>query len=87
MKIGFGSYTLTPPLGIELTGYGYYLERKALSVRDDLYARAVSIEDGDNKLLIASLDVLGINKDIVSDVVLEMEKYGYSRSNMIFVSV
>lgn len=87
MLAGFGSHLLTPELGIELTGYGYYLERKALSVRDDLYVRAVAIEDEGNKLLLVSHDVLGINRDIVSDVVNALTPLGYGRENIIFVSV
>ena len=32
MFAGFGKANVTPDLGTELTGYGYYLERKALPV-------------------------------------------------------
>ena len=45
MRAGFGKWELTPPMGVELAGYGYYLNRCALSVRDPLYARAVLLED------------------------------------------
>ena len=41
MRAGFGKSDLTPPLGTELTGYGYYLNRRAESLRDPLYARCV----------------------------------------------
>ncbi len=87
MLAGYGSFILTPPLGIELTGYGYYLERKALSVRDDLFARAVALENENDRLLVISMEVLGINAEIVSDVVTAMEPYGYGRENILFVSV
>jgi len=87
MLAGFGKYKLTPPLGIELTGYGYYLERKALSLRDDLYARALALTDGENRLLVVSMDVLGINRNIVKDVTDALAPLGYGRENIIFVSV
>jgi len=29
LMAGYGEKIITPPLGIELTGYGFYLERKA----------------------------------------------------------
>lgn len=28
MRAGFGKAELTPPLGVELAGYGYYLQRR-----------------------------------------------------------
>ncbi len=87
MLAGFGKSNLTPDLGIELTGYGYYLERKALSVRDELFARAVAIEDGETRLMLVSHDVLGINRHIVKDVVDALTPMGYGRENIIFVSV
>ena len=37
---GYGESVLTPPLGVELCGYGYYLERRAESVLDELKAVA-----------------------------------------------
>ena len=87
MLAGFGKFNLTPDLGIELTGYGYYLERKALSVRDELFVRAVAIEENDTRLMLISHDVLGVNKDIVQDVVDALAPTGYGRENIIFVSV
>ncbi|MBE5792326.1 MAG: hypothetical protein E7322_09260 [Clostridiales bacterium] len=87
MLAGFGKNNLTPDLGIELTGYGYYLERKALSVRDELFVRAVAIEENETRLMLVCHDVLGINKDIVNDVVSALTPLGYGRENIIFVSV
>lgn len=87
MLAGFGKSNLTPDLGIELTGYGYYLERKALSVRDELFVRAVAIENDDTRLMLVSHDVLGINREIVKDVVDALTPMGYGRENIIFVSV
>ena len=36
MRAGLGKWELTPPMGVELAGYGYYLGRRAESVRDPL---------------------------------------------------
>ena len=33
IKAGSGRREITPPLGIELAGYGYYLARKACVIR------------------------------------------------------
>ena len=61
MRAGFGKWELTPPMGVELAGYGYYLKRCALSVRDPLYARAVLLEDDGGKSLVISCDLLGLS--------------------------
>jgi hypothetical protein len=39
-RAGFAKITITPPLGVELAGYGVYLKRGATEVHDDLFARA-----------------------------------------------
>ena len=53
MKVGYSTIDITPNLGVELSGYGWFLGRKAEGVLDKLYARAVAFE-GYNK---------GYNKD------------------------
>ena len=35
------SVVVTPPVGVELCGYGHYRERRSTGVRDDLRARAL----------------------------------------------
>ena len=46
MRAGFGKAELTPPLGVELAGYGYYLQRGAAAVADPLFERALLLELG-----------------------------------------
>lgn len=46
LKAGYGKVKITPPLGLELCGFGYYLERKANAVRgcgevDETYVAAL----------------------------------------------
>ena len=45
MRAGYGKTEITPPLGVELAGYGYYLKRRATRVDDPLFVRAVALED------------------------------------------
>ncbi|MHB9133111.1 MAG: hypothetical protein ACYDBB_18740 [Armatimonadota bacterium] len=56
---GYGERTITPPLGTELTGYGYYLNRRAESVLDDLKVRTLSLYDGTTRLMLVVNDLLG----------------------------
>jgi hypothetical protein len=51
---------ITPPLGTDLTGFGFYLDRKAESVLDDLKVRALHLDDRMTRLLIISCDLIGL---------------------------
>ncbi len=87
MRAGFGKADLTPPLGVELTGYGYYLNRRALSVRDPLFARALFLETAETKALIISCELLGLNRHICADVAAHAVQYGLRPDQVIMVSV
>ena len=63
MLAGYGLCELTPPLGVELAGYGYYLKREAREVLDPLYARAVMLEADGVRISIQEIWI--------------MEEYGY----------
>ncbi|NLG23887.1 MAG: hypothetical protein GX558_00915, partial [Clostridiales bacterium] len=59
---------ITPPLGVELAGYGYYLNRRADRVLDALWARAVSVCAGGARCLIVSCDLVGLSETVVERV-------------------
>ena len=67
MEAGFGMEKITPRLGVELCGYGYYLKRCATSVRDDLYASCLAFKSGDEIYLIIYCDLVAFTKEIVSE--------------------
>jgi hypothetical protein len=60
LRVGYGEKVITPPLGIDLCGYGFYLDRKAESVLDDLKARALVLQSGDQSLVLISCDIIGL---------------------------
>lgn len=63
-RAGFGKTTITPPLGMDLCGYGMYLERRATEVHDDLFARALLLEDDDGeRALLITLDLIGLSQE------------------------
>lgn len=86
MNAGFGKWELTPPMGVELAGYGYYLNRCALSVRDPPYARAVLLETNDMRALIISCDLLGLSKAVCKEVFRHAEKWGIPAEHTMIVS-
>lgn len=62
MKIGFGRNDITPRVGVELCGFGPFVLRRSESVRDRLWARAMAVEVGEQKVIVASLDLVGIQR-------------------------
>jgi hypothetical protein len=61
LRAGYGEATITPPLGTDLTGFGFYLDRKAEIVLDDLKVRALFLDDRKTRLLIISCDLIGLS--------------------------
>lgn len=69
MRAGFAKTNITPPLGIELSGYGYYLERKGTHVVDPLYAHCLALENEQGeKFVLFSCDALGLNMPLCEKV-------------------
>ena len=56
---GYGECLISPPLGLELSGYGFDLERRATAVLDDLQARALYLRREGHALVLISCDLLG----------------------------
>ena len=54
LKVGVAKTDITPPLGFRMAGY--YTERRASSVHDELYAKALVLDDGSNKLVLVICD-------------------------------
>ncbi|MDO5436140.1 MAG: neutral/alkaline non-lysosomal ceramidase N-terminal domain-containing protein [Clostridia bacterium] len=88
LKTGFGKAEITPPMGAELAGYGYYLERRAERVDDPTYARALAFRQNEETFLLISCDILGLNARIAADVRAAMKaSYGIDPANVILVSI
>ena len=87
MRAGFGKYEITPPLGVELAGYGYYLERRAQRVLDPLYARAALLEDGGRRALIIACDLLGLSREVCGEVFERVKPLGVSADETMLLSV
>lgn len=61
IRAGYGEAAFPPPLRLELCGYGFYLDRRAEGVLDDLHARAVLLEKEGGRVLLASCDLIGFS--------------------------
>ena len=87
MRAGFGQWELTPPMGVELAGYGYYLGRCAKSVRDPLYARALLLEESGMRALVICCDLLGLSREVCKGVFAYAETLGIQQENVLIVSI
>ncbi len=67
MEAGFCRIAIDPPLGIELAGFASRT-KPAACIYDDLYVRCLALRDGDARIAIAVLDLLGIPHSLVNDV-------------------
>lgn len=64
LQVGFARLQVTPPMGIEIAGY--YKERHAEGVLDDLYVLATAIRSGEKTILLMSLDHCGITMPFIA---------------------
>jgi len=64
--IGCGAVAITPSLGVFMAGY--FHERNATAVHDELYARALVFDDGNTKAAILVCDLICIPAEIVAEV-------------------
>lgn len=60
LKAGFGRVDITPPLGTTLAGY--VRTRHAEGVLDPLMATAVVFEEGEKRVAVLSVDLIGMNQ-------------------------
>lgn len=75
LRAAFISCDITPPPGLPMAGYA---ERKAAaeSVHDSLLAGLLTIEEGDERVAIISLDLIGIES---TRIIEEYKEAGYTR--------
>lgn len=64
--VGIARTDLTPYWGVELTGWGYYMNRCWRSVHDSLQATAVVVDDGANQAVVIALDLMVIDDAFTS---------------------
>ena len=60
LKVGFGRVNITPPMGIFVAGYA--VQRYADGVLDELEINAIALDDGNKKVVMLSIDNIGIAK-------------------------
>lgn len=62
LTAGIARTSLTPFWGVELTGWGYYIERTWKQIHDGLNATALVVDDGDRQVALVALDLMVIDE-------------------------
>lgn len=78
LLVGFGEADITPWIGdrpVYLAGFGQ--NRKATGVLDPLYARAVVFKDGERKIALVSVDLVGFSHPNVLQVRQQLAGFTY----------
>src|SRR5215217_7725367 len=78
LTVGFGESDVTPEVGkrpVFLAGFGQ--DRRATSIHDPLYARAVVLADDGDKIAVVSVDVVGLFYPFVESVRAKLPGYKY----------
>lgn len=87
MKAGFAQVDITPPIGVELCGFGFYRRRRANGVIDPLYSKAMAIEESGNEMMIIVCDLVGYTRQIVDDAKAYIwELTGVQRDNVMLTA-
>ncbi len=60
MRFGFAKTDITPRVGVELSGFGAFINRHSIAVRDRLWSRAMAVEQDGKTLILSGNDLVGI---------------------------
>ena len=72
LRAGYGEGIITPSLGLDLCGYGFYLDRKAEAVLDDLKVRVLHLADGSDVLILIACDLIGLTVEFSDRIRAEL---------------
>src|SRR5437763_16570304 len=64
LRAGTARVTITPPVGLHLQGYNR--GKPTEGIRDDLYARALVLEQGSARFALVCADIIGLEPDSVA---------------------
>ncbi len=86
LKLGFAKKAIPSPVGTELCGYGYYINRVCKEVLDTLYVRCIALSSGNVKSLVLSADLIGLSAGMHEEVRrLIAERLGYAGKEVMIV--
>jgi hypothetical protein len=78
---------LTPPLemGYALGGYGARMSKPAEGIHDDIWAKALVLDDDGEKYAIVTLDLLGLPPNVKPQVVKKINRADWTEENIMLL--
>ncbi|HOK55906.1 MAG TPA: neutral/alkaline non-lysosomal ceramidase N-terminal domain-containing protein [bacterium] len=88
MKVGTGKVDITPPVGVELAGYGPFLKRKSAGVHDNLFCRLIYLEKEKEKGIIAGCDLICFKNNLVKKIRRKIsKKFGIEKNKILLAGI
>jgi neutral ceramidase len=84
LRVGAAALVITPAVGTPMAGY--YSERAAEGVHDDLYARALVLDKDGAKAALVSLDLISTPRQVVTEARREIERTTGVRGDAVMIS-
>lgn len=86
MKISYAMQLINPGHKVDLSGYGYYLDRVTDQVQEDIAVYALLLRDENEQVLIVNCDLLGLSAYVVNRAKKRIaEQIGIDRDRIIFL--
>ncbi|HIE14342.1 TPA: hypothetical protein EYP70_03625 [Candidatus Bathyarchaeota archaeon] len=80
-KAGIARADITPPVGIEMSGFAS--RGSSIGIHDPLKATALAVTDGDNEAALVGCDLLWVDEDLVAEIRKDAhERTGIPESNI-----
>lgn len=67
LQAGAAAVCITPPVGVDLAGYSGR-QGSSVGIHDDLYGKALVLDDGRTRLAVVTLDLIGLDEAAVHQV-------------------
>ena len=84
---GTGRKVITPPVGVELCGYGPYMERRSTAVHQDLLSTALALSDGDRIFVWVSNDLVWTDRSLVDETHrIVRKRYGLDPARVVITN-
>ena len=84
LRVGAAAESITPPIGIPMAGY--YSERGAKGVHDELCAKAIVLETGGATAALVALDLITTPRGLVEEARQEIERIARIPGSCVMIS-
>jgi hypothetical protein len=68
IRAGFGRADITPKIGVELAGFGPFLNRRSTRIFERIFARAIAVDSASGRWVLVSCDLLAVSADVTAQV-------------------